>query len=155
MPITLFTTWIPSLALPKAIRYRDCGFKRPLCIVLISPWLDINLMNPGVATMATKDAMLDVDALRWCGMCWAGDTETKHALLSPIKAKLHDLPPIDIYQGTHDLLLANTRKLADLVSSAHGHIRVFESAGTFHVFPAATFTPEAKDVFRRIRNSRA
>lgn len=63
---------------------------------------------------------------------------------------LRRLPPIQIYQATDDLFLPDARKLRDRVIEAGGDVALHEAPG-FHVFMAATFTPEAREVFDTVR----
>ena len=65
-------------------------------------------------------------------------------------ADLTGLPPIHIYQGTHDVFLPDARALQERVRSAAGRCELHEEPGAFHVYMAATFTPEARAVYRSI-----
>ncbi len=69
---------------------------------------------------------------------------------SPPTADLRGLPPIQLYQGTDDVLLPDARTLRDRVTAARGRIAYHETPAGFHVFVMATFTPEAKAVFRQV-----
>jgi acetyl esterase/lipase len=53
--------------------------------------------------------------------------------------------------GTEELLLPDARCLANKVTANGGEMHLYEYPGGFHDFIAATFTPEAKDVFAKIR----
>lgn len=142
-----------GLALAQALRYRDAGFKQPGRLILLSPWVDITNTTPDTDTFERKDPMLGIEATRWCGQVWAGDLNPDNPLVSPLFGDLSALPPIDIYQGTLDMLTPASRSLAKKVTAAGGQARLFEYQGAFHVFPALPFTPEAKDVIRRIAES--
>jgi epsilon-lactone hydrolase len=138
------------LALGQAICCRDAGIALPARVVLLAPWLDITLSNPQARLLEPRDPMLGVDALIYCGKLWAGAADPRQSQLSPIYGDLAGLPPIDVYQGSCDIMSADTRVLHERVCAAGGSIRTYEYAGAFHVFVAATFTAEAKDALKRI-----
>jgi monoterpene epsilon-lactone hydrolase len=60
------------------------------------------------------------------------------------------LPPIHLFQGRHDLIVADARTFARQAEAA-GHIRDYaEVPGGIHIYMAATWTPESRDAFQRI-----
>ncbi|HVK86523.1 MAG TPA: alpha/beta hydrolase [Kofleriaceae bacterium] len=140
-----------NLALVATLRARANGQPLPARIILFSPWVDLTLSNPQV-----KRLQLDEPMLRWWDMVeqgrwWAGDTERRDPYLSPVFADLRGLPPVDIYQGTRDILWPDSRVLRDRIQSVGGRVTLYETDGGFHDFMAATVTPEAKAVYRQIR----
>jgi epsilon-lactone hydrolase len=144
-----------GLALGQAIEFRDQKMPMPGRIILFSPWLDLTLADPEARKLENKDVMLAVDALRMCGVWWAGGDDPRLPRLSPLYADLEGLPPIELYQGTNDIFVVDSRSFVRKVQAAGGSIHYGEYKGAFHVFVGATFTPEAKDVFRRIAASGA
>lgn len=139
-----------GLALGQAMRYRDLGLLLPGRIILFAPWLDVTMSNPRAQELAKEDVMLATPGLILAGRWWAGGDDPRTPRVSPIFGNLADLPPIDIFQGTADMLLADAQLLKDKIAAAGGAVRMFEYPGAFHAFMAATFTPESKDVFARI-----
>jgi epsilon-lactone hydrolase len=142
-----------GLALGHAIELRDQKLPMPGRIILFSPWLDLTLADPEARKLERKDVMLAVDALRICGAWWAGGDDPRLPRLSPLYADFTGLPPIELYQGTNDIFVVDSRTFVKKVQTAGGAIHYGEYPGAFHVFVGATFTPEAKDVFRRIAAS--
>lgn len=139
-----------NLALVTALHARDQKHALPARLILFAPWVDITMSNPDV-----KYRQLDEPMLRWWDMVefgrwWAGDADRRAPDLSPVHANLAGLPPIDIYQGSRDILAADARLLRDRIQAAHGRVAYHETPGAFHVFMAVTFAPEAKAVYRQI-----
>ncbi|MFQ1699866.1 alpha/beta hydrolase [Loktanella agnita] len=137
-----------GLALGFAIGQRDQGGSLPGRLILFAPWLDITMADPAAQAVESSDVMLKIDRLRETGRWWAGGRDPRHPILSPLFANLTDLPPIDIYQGTADVFIVDTRRFACRAEGAV--VTLYEFNGAFHAFPVATFLPEAKTVYRRI-----
>ena len=100
--------------------------------------------------MEARDPVLRIAPLRQMGRWWAGSADPATPLVSPIYADLRGLPPIQLYIGTDDLFLPDARRLGELVAAAGGQVHIDETRGGFHGFVAATYTPEAKRVYREI-----
>jgi monoterpene epsilon-lactone hydrolase len=140
-----------GLALGQALYYRAQGLPLPGHLILFSPWLDVTMSNPEAKGLEPKVInMSHIDVLRDIGGWWAGSADPKTPVISPIFGDLHNLPPIQVYIGTRDVLLPDAKKLRDLVLAAGGQIQLYETNGGFHVFMGATFTPEAKRVFWQV-----
>ncbi len=142
-----------GLALGQAMRYRDSGWRMPDRIVLFSPWVDLTLRNPAVELVAPLDPVLSVPALRRAGEFWAGESNPDHPAVSPLYGDLRALPPIDVYQGTHDVLHPDAWMLTEKAKACGGQASFSEYPGAFHVFVGATFTPEARTVYSQVSRS--
>lgn len=117
------------------------GASPPLGLTLISPWLDIALTNPAIATIAKRDPWLAAPGLRECGRVWAGHLSAEDNRVSPIFGELHNLPPIDLYVGDRDIFVADCRRLRDSIDN--DRITYHEQPGAIHVYPLLP-VPEAK-----------
>jgi monoterpene epsilon-lactone hydrolase len=142
-----------NLALTQALNYRERGLSLPAVLILFSPWVDLTLSNLDAQAIEQSDPMLRISATQQYGRWWAGSTDPRAPFLSPINADLRGLPPIHVYIGTDDVLLPDARKLRERVTAAGGQIQFHEYPGAFHVFVGATFTPEARDAYRKIAES--
>ena len=132
-----------GLALGQVYRFRERGLAQPARLFLFSPWLDVTLSN----AVEQRDSMLRADTMREMGRWWAGSADPKLPAISPAFGDPRGLPPIRIYQGTDDLLLADARLLRDRIVAAGGSAQLFEFKGAHHGFVGALSTPEAKAVF--------
>lgn len=139
-----------GLAIGEAVEFRRLGLPAPARILAFSPWLDLTLADPAARALEPRDIMLGVDALRVCGNWWAAGDDPRAPGLSPLYADPTILPPIDIYQGSEDILAVDARSFAARAKRSGGTVAYHEYPGAFHVFVGATFTPEAKAVFAQI-----
>jgi monoterpene epsilon-lactone hydrolase len=139
-----------GLALGQALRYRDTGRPAPLGVLLISPWVDVTLTNPGAAAIAPLDHMLASPGLVAAGRLWAGDLDPRDPLVSPLYADLSGLPPVHTYQGDHDILYADAEELTRRILRAGGLSELRVTRGGFHVFPGAPWIPEARVALTRM-----
>ena len=142
-----------GLVVGTALEAKAKGLPPPARMILFAPWLDLTLANPAARTVEPHDIMLGIESLRQCGRWWAGESDPAGPVISPLYADLAGLPPIDIFQGTADLLVVDCRSFVTKARLAGIDTRYFEYPNAFHVFMAATFIPEAKDVYRIIGNT--
>ncbi|KXV62258.1 alpha/beta hydrolase [Acetobacter orleanensis] len=137
-----------NFALSLALRRRDAGLSLPHHLILFSPWLDLMLRDERMRDLENSDVILSIDGLRECGKWWAGKTDPASPYMSPLYADITGLPAMTLFQGAQDVFVVDARTFA---KSAKALCKYHEYPGAFHVFMGATFTPEAKDVFRHIR----
>lgn len=74
----------------------------PANMVLISPWLDVTMTNPGIASIT--DPLLNLAQTKTNGVLWAGDLDPTDPLVSPLYGSLDGLPPTSVYAGSDELL---------------------------------------------------
>jgi monoterpene epsilon-lactone hydrolase len=139
-----------GLVLGQALRYRDAGKVLPRALLLISPWVDVTMSNPGIADVAPRDPMLAVPGLVEAGRLWAGDLDVRDPLISPLYGDLAGLPPVHTYQGDRDILVADAKELTRRILRAGGQAELRLTRGGFHVFPGAPWTPEARRALGRM-----
>lgn len=111
------------------------GGDLPASLVLFSPWLDATATGAGQKAIEPLDRMLSICGLDACGARYAGDLPRDDFRLSPLFGPLEGLPPMAIFAGTHDILLVDSRRLVEKLSSpgmpAHSYR---EYDGMFHVW---------------------
>jgi acetyl esterase/lipase len=73
--------------------------------------LDITLRNANIDALESKDPMLNRRHLQTMGQAWVGKGDPRQYLVSPINGPLVGLPPLTLFVGTHELFLADARKL--------------------------------------------
>jgi len=122
----------------------------PEKLILLSPWLDLELNNPRIKEVEQFDHILTVGSLTIAGDLYAGGDDKSKFLLSPINGSLTGIGEILIFIGTHDILWPDCRKLkneAQEIGESFSLIEYFEMPHTFMLFPI----PTAKDVIYKIK----
>lgn len=139
-----------NLALIETLRARDAKLPLPARVILFSPWVDLTMHNPTLRKIQLRDPMLRWYEMAEYGRWWAGEKDRADPWVSPINADLKRLPPVDIYQGTDDILYPDAKLLSEHIKAAGGTVNFHETRGAFHDFMGVTFAPEAKAVYRQI-----
>ncbi|OYU30611.1 MAG: hypothetical protein CFE39_12515 [Comamonadaceae bacterium PBBC2] len=131
-----------GLALALAQVLHSEGHALPNRLVLMSPFLDVNVSDPQQWGLAQRDRMLAAPGLRWAGRQWAGALSTQDPRISPIYGSLAGLPPLMVLTGTADLLNTDAHRLRKAAAAAQHPLRFLEYPDMFHVWMGAPI-PEA------------
>ncbi len=139
-----------GLALGFAQKIRNEGFKQPSEIFLFSPWLDISLTNPDITRFDKHDKILSVNGLKNAGKHYADNIGIKDYRVSPIYGDFSDLGRISIFIGTRDVLIADVRKLKQLLNDQGIGFNYFEYPGMFHNWVLVSNLKETNDVLNKV-----
>jgi monoterpene epsilon-lactone hydrolase len=146
-----------GLSLSLAMQLRDAGLPPPRCLVLLSPWLDVTMSDPSQASIERSDVMLMRPGLKAAGRWYAGAWAPRDPRVSPLFGELGGLPPVLMFCGSHDILVADARRLAErVVREGPGQdipgrldLTYHEEPGLMHVY-AILPLPEARSAQARI-----
>ncbi len=118
---------------------RNMNFKkRPEKLVLLSPWVDISLSNPGIGELEKKDLLLNPIHLLACSQHFAGGLDLKDPIVSPLYGAMDKLNHMAVFVGTHEILLPDCRALKRKVEKSNTDIYYREYEGMQHdwmIFP--------------------
>lgn len=132
-----------GLALALAQVLQSEGHPLPSRLVLMSPFLDVNVSDPRQWALEKSDRMLAAPGLRWAGRQWAGALPTDDPRISPIYGSLTGLPPIAVLTGTADVLNTDAHRLRKLAAATQHPLTFLEYPDMFHVWMGAPI-PEAR-----------
>lgn len=107
-----------GLALSIALQLRNQGAQLPQALVLYSPWLDLTMNNPQLAELEKFDEILSVQGLKAAAVYYAQGTLLDDWRISPIYGSFHNLCPIALFTGTHDLLYADAVRFKEHLVAA-------------------------------------
>lgn len=138
-----------GLALGFAQTLRDRALPQPGGLVLMSPWLDIRLRNPDIASVAPRDPILAVPGNREAGRLWAAGDDPAQPMLSPINGALRGLAPICLLAGGDEILMPDARILRDKAQTEQQLLCYFEYDSMFHIWMLSPI-PEGRRALEQI-----
>lgn len=140
-----------GLTAAALLAIRDAGLALPAAGVLISPWTDLTNESESYRTHADRDPLVfqeDID--RWRDAYLAG-ADPRTPLASPLHADLSGLPPLLIHVGSEEVLLDDSRKLAERCEAAGVEADLEIWPGMIHVWHwFGDYLDEAGSAVRRI-----
>ncbi|MGH2504886.1 MAG: alpha/beta hydrolase, partial [Ktedonobacterales bacterium] len=134
-----------GLALATMLAARDAGLPLPAGAALLSPWTDLTGCSDTAITRADVDPMLVGAHIASGGQRYLAGADPHNPLASPLFADLRGLPPLLIHVGDCEVLLDDSRKLAERARQVGVAVTLRVWDGMFHAFPIFTFLPEARE----------
>ena len=139
-----------ALVMATLATLRDAGTALPAAAVLLSPWVDLALAGPSLATHAAVDPLTSRDALNRAAELYLAGRDPRDPVASPLYAPLHDLPPLLIQTGGLEILQSDATRLAERAEAARVPVTVEVWEGMWHVWHAwAAELPEAREALAR------
>lgn len=135
-----------NLALATALRAVRAGLRKPACLVLISPWLDLALTGESYRTRAELDFFSRPEQLQAMARTYLGrGGNPAEPACSPLYQDLRGLPPTLVHGGDHDITLDDATAFA-AHAARHGlDLRLRVWPGMFHHFQIFGELPEARE----------
>jgi acetyl esterase/lipase len=140
-----------TLALALLVLLRDQRQPLPAAAVCLSPAPDLTFTSPSWTFNRTKDLMLDPRKEHTSVDLYLVGTDRRAPLASPTFADLHDLPPVLIQVGSHELLLSDAEGFAGRARAAGVDVTLEVWPGMQHEWQfAASFLPEGRRAIARV-----
>lgn len=134
-----------GLALATLVALRDAGDPLPAGGLLFSPWTDLAASGATIRSNDGADPMFSGPAIGRAARVYLGDTPATHPYASPVYADLQGLPPLFIQAGSTEVLLDDSRRVADKTRAAGGTVELQVWPKMPHVWQLFTpFIPEAR-----------
>jgi len=102
----------------------------------MSPYADLTLSGATMETKREADPLFTREAFRARVTDYTSGQDAALGLISPIFADLSGLPPLIIQAGTHEVLLDDALRLADVAANADVEVTLDITPGVPHVFQA-------------------
>jgi epsilon-lactone hydrolase len=125
-----------GLAVATLVNARDHGLPLPAAALLMSPYADLTLAGTSMETRRAVDPLLSRELLQPRVTDYTAGQDAALGLISPVFADLAGLPPLIIQAGTHEVLLDDALRLAQLAAAADVQITLDVTPGVPHVFQA-------------------
>lgn len=138
-----------GLIFALAMELKATGLPLPHKLVSLSPWTDLTFSGKSYEENRDADPSLCEDLLRQHAAMYAGD-DTANPLVSPIFGDLCGLPPALIIAGGDELLLSDSRNLANRIAACGGSCQLIIEDGMWHVFPLFS-CPEADAAINKMQ----
>lgn len=135
-----------GLALALAAALRDQGTESARRLILITPWVDVELPHPDAPAIEPHDPMLAVVGARLAGQMYAGALPTSHPAISPIRGALHGLPPMTVFVAGRDILGPDAMAFADKARASGCEVDLHVAPGMVHVWPLLGFAESRRAV---------
>lgn len=142
-----------NLALALALKLRELGRELPGALVLMSPWADMAGEGASHTFNYDRDPMFGRSAggRRGIGNAYAGNEDLHNPFLSPVFAGYDGFPPMLLQAGTWEMLLSDSRTVAEKARAAGADVTLSEYAGMFHVFQmCGGLIPESRAAWREV-----
>ncbi|WP_083629348.1 alpha/beta hydrolase [Tenacibaculum agarivorans] len=139
-----------GLALGFSMLLRDQNTPQPHQLILLAPWLDVTMSNPEILKIDKKDKILGIKGLQLAGKGYAGKMNVTDYKVSPINGDLSNLPQTSIFIGTHDIFVADARRLKNKAHASGVPLRYYEYPKMFHIWILVKKLKEAKHARKQI-----
>ncbi len=138
-----------GLALALLLAARDAGDDLPAGAVLFSPWTDLAVTGDSIIANNAADALFVGSWVSAIARHYLADAEATNPLVSPVYADLTGLPPLLIQVSDTEVLLDDSRRVAE-------HARRAGVEATLQIWPGlphgwqifAPILPEARNALR-------
>ncbi|MFO8141973.1 MAG: alpha/beta hydrolase [Marinobacter sp.] len=150
-----------SHALALVAWIRDQGLHPPNAVIALSPSTELMLTSLGSRANLKTDAMLGPTVkklsripspLLWWGTVLGMRVLPTSPMASPLRGKLHGLPPTLIHVSESEILLENAQRYAQKARAAGSPVELETWPDMVHVWHLFTpLLPEAEEAFAHIR----
>jgi epsilon-lactone hydrolase len=140
-----------GLTIATAMALREAGAPKPAALFCLSPWSDLSGSGETMRTLAGSDPWINPTELAVNANFYAGEEKLDNPLVSPLFGDMAGLPATLIHVGSDEILLDDSRRLAEKLKTAGVDTRIEIWPGMWHVFQAfAPYVPEARRAIRKI-----
>ncbi len=141
-----------GLCLAAALSLRDSGDPMPAAVICLSPWADLTNSGASHTANAKSEALLVTGALdRWAALYAAG-ARLDDPYLSPVRGDFRGLPPLLVQVDRGEILLDDSRAVAEKARAAGVDVSLRLWDGLWHVWPAlGDLVPESGAAFAEMR----
>lgn len=139
-----------GLTFATMIELKNKGVQLPAAIFTISPWVDLAHAGETIETKADVEPMFTKSGMVYMAKLYADETDVFSPLVSPLYADLSGLPPVLIHVGTSEMLLSDSRRMAEALNHAGVDCVLKEWEDLFHVFHTVVNITEAREATEEI-----
>jgi epsilon-lactone hydrolase len=139
-----------GLSITTQLLAREQGLPLPAAALLFSPWIDMEITGETMVSNHGKDALFTKEWVKQMADAFLGGTGPRDPHVNPLHADLTGLGPVYVQVGDQELLLDDSRSLAEHAEKAGVEVRLDVFPEQQHTFQMmAGRAPEADDAIRR------
>jgi epsilon-lactone hydrolase len=140
-----------GLSITTQVLARDKGLPLPAAALPFSPWFDFEVTGETMLTNRQADVYFTKESVEALAAGLLGDGDPRDPYLNPLHADLSGLGPIYLQVGGDELLLDDSRRLAEHARRAGVEVRLDVFPEMQHTFQMMVgHAPEAKDAVDRM-----
>ena len=115
----------------------------------MSPWTDLTSSGQSFVGKADMDPVLNKEYIDQMVKAYVVNQDPADFMISPLFGDFEKFPPVYIQAGENEILLDDSRRLADRLREAGASVRMEVFPGMWHVFQMSPFKTayEAMDHF--------
>jgi epsilon-lactone hydrolase len=114
---------------------RAAGETSPSCAWLLSPWTDLTMSGTSLVSKDAVDPLIHKAYLEELAGAYAGNTDRRDPLISPLFAELRGFPPVLIQVGTSETLLEDALRFAGRAAAADVNVTLETWPHMIHAWP--------------------
>ncbi len=138
------------LATTMQLRARDEHLPLPGATLLMSPWVDCEVIGETMQSNRDREALFNPQWVKQMAAGYRGQASARDPYITPLYADFTGFGPIYIQVGDQEVLLDDSRRLADRARQAGVDVRLDVFPEMQHTFQMmAGRAPEADDAINR------
>ena len=143
-----------GLSLGVTLSLKDDNSELPDAVIPLSPWAELDPVSESYETNANKDPYISRDAIAaFRDLYIENESDLKNPYASPVYGNYKGFPPLLIQVGGREVLLDDSKKIAESAKSSGCEVKLEVWDDMVHVFHGyAPFLPEANEAFDVIAN---
>ncbi len=123
----------------------------PAALITFSPWTDMTLTGESLRTNARREVVLPPERLHDAVALVLGDLPANDPRISPHFAKFPKPPPVFIQVGSTEILLDDSRRMAEILQRAGGKVTLQVWPDCFHVWQILDgWLPESRQALQEV-----
>jgi acetyl esterase/lipase len=123
-----------GLAIAALVALRDAGDALPAGGLGLCSWTDLAMTGSSIRTLADRDEVVELEGLERTAQLYLAGEDPGNPLASPLYADHTGLPPLFLQVGTAEILLDDSRRLAERAREAGVRVILDEWPDMPHVF---------------------
>ena len=116
------------------MKLKEMKLPLPACIVASSPWTDLSMTRSSVEENGKRDPSLKKETLQFYAKLYAKDNDLHEPMISPIYGDLSYMPPSIIFVGGDEILLDDSKDMAQKLADAGRECTLVVDEGMWHVY---------------------